>query len=131
MDLLERTKLLLNELVNFKLAYDVSCYLSDRARADWRSFEMEQHEEYPIKGCGLVASREHVANWTLRRETILHLEEDLAPEETGAEIDSFSRDTVATTYVFFAPRRLRKRRLRLLESRISKAASGMASWGLW
>ena len=61
---------------------------------------MEQHEEYPIKGCGLIADRTLLQRWTFRNESFLHVDEDLAPEDTGSEIDSFPRDTVSVVYVF-------------------------------
>ena len=99
-DIPARTSQLLHELVRFKLSYVVSRYLSDRASIDWRGFELEQHEAYPIKGCGVIATRKLIDSWSIKKETILHLEEDLAPEETGSEIDSFPRDSVATIYVF-------------------------------
>ncbi|MBI5461837.1 MAG: hypothetical protein HY941_06600 [Gammaproteobacteria bacterium] len=100
MNIFDRTNALLHELVTFKLAYDVSCYLADRARADWRSFEMEQHEEYPIRGCGVIATPALIKEWSRENETLLHLDEDLAPENTGSEIDSFPRNAVSTTYVY-------------------------------
>jgi hypothetical protein len=61
---------------------------------------MEQHEEYPIKGCGVIVTPELVKEWSKKHETLLHLDEDLAPENTGSEIDSFPRDAVSTTYVY-------------------------------
>lgn len=100
MDIQERTQDFINELLWFKLKYDVSRYLSDRATSNWREFEAEQHEDYPIKGCGLIADSTLLQEWTFENESLLHLDEDLAPEETGSEIDSFPRDTVSIVYVF-------------------------------
>ena len=100
MNIQERTQDFINELLWFKLKYDVSQYLSDRVAHNWREFEAEQHEEYPIKGCGLLADRALLQQWTLKNECLLHFDEDLAPEDTGSEIDSFPRDTVSIVYVF-------------------------------
>jgi len=103
MDIHERTDRFINELLHFKLDYDVSSYLSDQATDRWRDFEVEQHEDYPIKGAGLIASFDLLKDWGLGRkgdENLLHLEEDLAPENTGDKIDSFPRSTVSIIYVF-------------------------------
>ncbi len=101
MDIHELTHDVISELLSFKLKYyDVSVYLSDRASADWRGFEAEQHSEYPIQGCGLIANDKLLQNWTFKNESLLHPDEDLAPEETGSEIDSFPRDTVSIVYMF-------------------------------
>lgn len=100
MDIQQHTDAFVKKLLWFKLQYDVSKYLSDRAISNWRNFEMEQHEEYPVKGCGLIANSTLFEQWTFKNESLLNLNEDLAPEETGAEIDSFPRDTVSIIYVF-------------------------------
>ena len=104
MDIHSRVRDLIGALINFKLSYDVSKYLADQAITDWSSFEATQHEQdYPIKGCGLIADTSMLADWSWQRnrdETLLHLEEDLAPEHTGSEIDSFPRDTVSTVYIY-------------------------------
>lgn len=103
MDIHERTDRFIDELLRFKLDYDVSSHLSNRAIDRWSEFEYEQHENYPIKGVGLIASLELVKNWGLGRQTnenLLHLEEDLAPENTGDRINSFPRSTVSIVYVF-------------------------------
>lgn len=100
MDIQERTQGFIKELLWFKLQYDVSQYLSDRAESNWREFEAEQHVHYPIKGCGLIANISLLQQWTIKNESLLHLDEDLAPEETGAEINGFPRDTVSIVYIF-------------------------------
>lgn len=100
MDIQERTRGFIKELLWFKLQYDISQYLSDRAASNWREFEAEQHEDYPIKGCGVIADGSLLQQWTPKNESLLHLDEDLAPEETGSEINGFPRDSVSIVYVF-------------------------------
>lgn len=100
MDIQEYTVDFINQLIHFKLEYDVSEYLSEKATSNFREFVVEQHEEYPIKGCGLIATRELVAKWKPGKDNLLHLYEDLAPEDTGSETDSFPRDTVSIVYIF-------------------------------
>jgi len=100
MDIHELTEDFINELLSFKLKYDVSSYLSDRASSDWRGFEAEQHVEYPIQGCGLIANNDLLQSWSFENESLLHPDEGLAPEETSSEIDSFPRDTVSVVYMF-------------------------------
>jgi hypothetical protein len=100
MDIQKRTQGFITELLWFKLQYDISQYLSDRAASNWREFEAEQHEDYPIKGCGLIADSSLLQQWSIENESLLHLDEDLAPEETGSEINGFPRNTVSIVYVF-------------------------------
>lgn len=102
MDINSQTDTFIDALLRFKLDYDVAEYLSNRANLNWREFELEQHEKYPIKGAGLIASMDLIRQWSVgnRDENLLHLDEDLAPEETGDKIDSFPRSTVSIIYVF-------------------------------
>ena len=103
MDIHQRTDKFISELLRFKLDYDISTYLSERATDRWQEFGFEQHEDYPIKGAGLIASFDLIKNWGLGKrkdENLLHLEEDLAPETTGDKIDSFPRSTVSIVYAF-------------------------------
>lgn len=100
-DIQKRTQQFIKELLWFKLQYDISQNLSNLATANWREYEAGQHENnYPIKGCGLIADASLLQQWTFDNESLLHLEEDLAPEETGAETDGFPRDTVSIVYAF-------------------------------
>jgi len=100
MNIQKRTQDFIKEMLWFKLQYDISRYLSDQAESNWRDFEAEQHNNYPIKGCGLIADSSLLQQWTINNESLLHLDEDLAPEETGSEINGFPRDTVSNVYVF-------------------------------
>lgn len=68
MDIQKHTENFSNELIQFKLQYDVSSYLSEKASLNWRVFEEEQHEEYPIRGCGLIATSSLVSKWTPHNE---------------------------------------------------------------
>lgn len=91
----------LTRLLNFKLTFDVQNYLVEKEISNWRDFEAEQHEgHYPIKGAGLIANQRALESWTLQKETILHLEEDLAPEDTGEEIGNFPLQTVSVVYIY-------------------------------
>jgi len=91
----------IKSLLNFKLTFDVQSYLTEKERSRWSDFEAEQHEvDYPIKGAGLIANQGTLELWTLQKETILHLEEDLAPEATGAELGNFPLQTVSVVYIY-------------------------------
>ncbi len=88
-------------LLNFKLTFDVQYYMVEKEISRWRDFEEEQHHlDYPIKGAGLIVTPSKLKSWTFRKDTILHLEEDLAPEETGAEIGEFPLQTVSVVYIY-------------------------------
>ena len=100
MDIHQKTEEIVKRLLSFKLEFDVSEYLSDRAQSNWRDFEAEQHVDYPIKGCGLIANAPALQKWDFKNETLLNFEEHLAPEETGSEIDSFPRSTVSIVYIY-------------------------------
>jgi len=101
MDIHKLTEDVLKQLMIFKLDFDVSEYLSRRAASNWRDFEAEQHvNDYPIKGCGLIANPSKLQSWSFQKETILNLEEDLAPEETGSAINGFPKSTVSIMYIY-------------------------------
>ena len=100
MDITERTETFIKELLHFKLTYDVSKYVTEKQARSWRDFEEEMHVDYPITGCGLIANKQLLNTWSIHKETLLHFNEALCPDETGAEIDNFPRDTTAVVYIF-------------------------------
>jgi hypothetical protein len=91
----------INTLLGFKLTYDVQKYLVEKTESRWREFEAEQHEsDYPIKGTGIIVDQNLLNSWTFQEETILHLEEDLGPEDTGAELGNFPQQEVSIVYIY-------------------------------
>jgi len=101
MDIQKLTEDVLKQLMMFKLDFDVSEYLSRRAESNWRDFEAEQHAiDYPIKGCSLKANLSGLQGWSFQKETMLNLEECLAPEETGSAINDFPIHTVSIVYIY-------------------------------
>ncbi len=100
MDIQKHTDDFFKTLLQFRLSYDVSKHLTEQTENNWREFEEKQHtNSYPIKGWGLIAHKSLLDSWTLQEDNLLH-EEDLNPSNTGAEINSFPRDTVSIIYIF-------------------------------
>jgi len=101
MDVQKLTEDVLKQLMMFKLDFDVSEHLSRRVVSNWRDFEAEQHAiDYPIKGCSLKANLLGLQGWSFQKETMLNLEECLAPEETGSAINGFPISTVSIVYIY-------------------------------
>ncbi len=90
----------LTMLMRFRTSYDVAAYLLDRAHANWREFEAGLENEYPIKGCGVIADKTLVSAWTMRKETLLQDEQDMGSHEVSEELSTYPLATASLGYVF-------------------------------
>jgi len=90
------TRSILGAMLEFKMKYDVTNYLIEKTRFDWRSIESELYTKTPIKAKGLI-----FRNWEDKAQpgiefAIEHLPPELIVEYLGA----FPMDAAATNYIF-------------------------------
>jgi hypothetical protein len=90
----------LEMLMRFRTSYDVARYLLDQSHVNWREFENGLESDYPIKGCGVIADRVLVSNWTMTNETLLQDEQDIGSHEVSDELSTYPLETASLVYMF-------------------------------
>lgn len=98
--IMERTKSALTQLLQFKTIYDIQNYLTDRHTRDWREFEAATADEV-FDGAGVIATRENVLlDPDQDGGSYLHTDVPMGSHETGAYINGFPLNAASASYVF-------------------------------
>lgn len=91
-----KTKSVLNRLLTFYVSFSSLEYIYRTATSDWRELEEQLHNDYPIKGAGVKATRNNLKSCC----DFMHMEEDLYPGEVPAELQSYPYQEASAAYIF-------------------------------
>jgi hypothetical protein len=95
---------LTKETLDTLLKLHVSCrainFAHERLFNEWRNFVELLHQNYPIKGTGIVATKTNLRVNDAEDGGFIHMDVDLLPDEIIAEMQSFPQDAASAAYVF-------------------------------
>lgn len=89
------------QVLRFQVAYDLTRYLSDKTHGQWVDLASALHNQYPLKGMGLIADSKALdcPDGELRGEVIFD-QVDLAPETAIEQKDDYPLDAASLAYIF-------------------------------
>lgn len=91
----------IKQVLRFQVAYDLTRYLSDKTHGQWVDLASALHNQYPLKGMGLIADTKALdyPDGELRGQVIFD-EVDLAPETAIEQKDDYPIDAASLAYIF-------------------------------
>jgi hypothetical protein len=90
------TRSILETMLEFKMRYDVTNYLIEKTRLDWRSIESDLYTKSPIKAKGLVFRNSE----NEPQSGVEFANELLPPEKIVEYLGEFPMDAAAANYIF-------------------------------
>lgn len=89
------------QVLRFQVAYDLTQYLSDKTHGQWVDLASALHNQYPLKGMGLIADTKALdcPDGELRGQVIFD-EVDLAPETAIEQKDDYPLAAASLAYIF-------------------------------
>jgi hypothetical protein len=90
------TRSVLARLLEFKMKYEVTNYLVEKTRIDWRSIESDLYTKSPIKANGLVFRSSNDKGQPAIELAKVHL----PPEKIVEYLGAFPMDAAAANYIF-------------------------------
>jgi hypothetical protein len=91
----------IDAVLRFKVAYDLRAHLANKTAHQWSSVAAELHNNYPIRGMGVLAdcTALSVADRQLRGQVIVD-DVGLAPEQAVDEVGAYPVEAAALAYIF-------------------------------
>lgn len=96
----EITMATLRDFLTFHISHKAIDFIHEESTDDWSSFEDRLHNDYSIKGVGVIASRNNLKIIDAEDGGFLYLEEDLYPGEVSAELLSYPYVAASSSYLF-------------------------------
>lgn len=96
----EKTDEVLQTLLRFHVSYSGARYIHEEATVNWRDLEDRLHNDYPIRGVGIKATRNNLKVINAEFDGFLHQDEDLYPGEVPSELQSFPYQAASAAYAF-------------------------------
>lgn len=90
----------LRTMLKFHVSHKALKYIHDESTNNWRDLEDQLHNDYPIKGVGVKATKENLKTIDADFGGFLHLEEDLYPGEVPDELSGYPYDATSAAYLF-------------------------------
>jgi hypothetical protein len=94
---LEKT---LHNLMRYKTSFEVARYVIDQNVRNWRDFEEDFSNNYPLQGSGVIASQAELRKWTYHNNPVLNTEVDIGGHEVSEELGTFPLKDMAVLYLF-------------------------------
>ncbi|UUO27692.1 MULTISPECIES: hypothetical protein [Bradyrhizobium] len=93
----QATEILLDRLVQFKLAYETTSFLLQRAKASWASVENEFEAGAPTEATGIVANRDSLQEESHRR---FEIRSRVGSDTVFSSLSDMPLEPAAISYVF-------------------------------
>jgi len=90
----------LRDLLTFHVSHKAIEFVHEKSTINWRNLEDMLHDEYPVKGVGVIANRKNLNILDAEDGGFLYLEEDLYPGEVSAELSSYPYVAASSSYLF-------------------------------
>ena len=96
------TRRTVDQLLQLKVTHDLVRHVIDETREDWRSYVARLHEQYPIRGIGVIATPDALASHDYDGDAggFLHGDEDVAPEEIISNLNDYPLQAATAAYAF-------------------------------
>ena len=96
-DVQEATEVLLDRLLQFKLAYETTNYLFQRAMASWGKIESQLDSGIPTEATGIVANRESLEE---KSHTRFEIRDCVGSDTVFSSLNDMPLEPAAISYVF-------------------------------
>ncbi len=93
----QATEALLDRLVQFKLAYETTSYLLQRARASWGKVENEFESGAPTEATGIIANRDSLEE---ESHTRFEIRNRVGSDTVYSSLSDMPLEPAAISYVF-------------------------------